>query len=182
MQASGYREKAAEHLRSLNKNPERLAQISKQSKELWASSEYRAKMKSINEARRPEVLTSAANARGHIKSTFTKPHRIVESLLVEAGLLGFVREYAIGFYHIDEAFPDLKLAIEVDGCYWHGCSECGMKPRTDVAYLDKSKTSYLVNRGWLVIRIKEHEILNNPNSCLHRIREAFESCGGYCGP
>jgi very-short-patch-repair endonuclease len=181
LQASEYRVRASDHLRALNSSPERRAQISREGKERWLRDDFRAKMAAINASRRQEVLKSAAHARGYLIETFTKPHRLVEDLLVESGLQFFMREYPIGYYHVDEALPEIKLAIEVDGCYWHGCQECGLPPRGDVLYLDRSKSSYLAKHGWLLVRIKEHEILRNPTECLLRVQTAIKYCGGSCG-
>lgn len=54
-------------------------------------------------------------------------------------------EYAIGPYSIDLAFVDLKLAVELDGWFWHS------KP--DVVMRDQRKNRYLLDRGWSVLRI-----------------------------
>lgn len=67
----------------------------------------------------------------------------------------------------DLVFTRLKVAVFVDGCYWHGCPRHGTRPRVNTAYWgpkidrnrarDKRVTAALKTAGWLVIRIWEHE-------------------------
>lgn len=67
----------------------------------------------------------------------------------------------------DVVFRGAKVAIFVDGCFWHGCPEHGTWPKTNRQFwrkkiLDNKKrdadtNDQLGKRGWLVIRIWEHE-------------------------
>lgn len=67
---------------------------------------------------------------------------------------------------IDVAFVGAKLAVFVDGCFWHGCPEHGTKPRSNSewwrqklaanAARDADTTAVLDALGWRVIRIWEH--------------------------
>ena len=94
-----------------------------------------------------------------------------KSLMDNHGLAGFLTEYEVGYHAIDEALPDLKVAVEIDGCYWHSCSQCGLVGPRDTLRVDKSKTAYLTGRGWSVIRIWEHDINLDPMASLDRIRQ-----------
>jgi DNA mismatch endonuclease (patch repair protein) len=68
----------------------------------------------------------------------------------------------------DFAFPKLRLALFVDGCFWHGCSLCYKKPSSNAAYWtqklhgnqarDRRISNELTSCGWTVVRIWEHEI------------------------
>jgi DNA mismatch endonuclease (patch repair protein) len=68
----------------------------------------------------------------------------------------------------DFIFPKRKLAIFVDGCFWHGCPKHETKPKNNRAFwhrkLSANKTrDRLVTRtlrklGWRVLRIWEHEL------------------------
>ena len=68
---------------------------------------------------------------------------------------------------IDIAFPRLRIAVFVDGCYWHGCPEHGTRPRTNSEWWDwkiertrmrdQDTNKLLSDRDWNVIRIWEHE-------------------------
>jgi DNA mismatch endonuclease (patch repair protein) len=68
----------------------------------------------------------------------------------------------------DFVYPVSKVAIFVDGCFWHGCPRCAKYPATRSAYWrrrfeinrarDRRATGRLRREGWKVIRIWEHEI------------------------
>jgi len=67
----------------------------------------------------------------------------------------------------DVVFTRAKVAVFVDGCFWHGCSEHGRSPRTNSTYWtakielnqnrDQIQTEVLARLGWVVVRIWEHE-------------------------
>jgi DNA mismatch endonuclease (patch repair protein) len=67
----------------------------------------------------------------------------------------------------DVVFPAARLAVFVDGCFWHRCPEHGTKPSTNAGYWrakldrnvarDRRNERELANAGWAVIRIWEHE-------------------------
>jgi DNA mismatch endonuclease (patch repair protein) len=85
----------------------------------------------------------------------------------------------------DFAFPKHKVAVFVDGCFWHGCPKCYTRPKTNRAFWDKKRednmardrrvTRQLRGRGWKVIRIWQHSLKKSPNACLNRLRRALES-------
>lgn len=67
----------------------------------------------------------------------------------------------------DLVFTRARIAVFVDGCFWHGCSEHYIEPKANSEYW-KSKIStnqsrddetnrILGDSGWLVIRAWEHE-------------------------
>ena len=68
----------------------------------------------------------------------------------------------------DFVFSKLKLAVFVDGCFWHGCPKHGTQPKGNRAFWKKKfarniARDRLVNRalrrtGWRVLRIWEHEL------------------------
>lgn len=68
----------------------------------------------------------------------------------------------------DLVFPGLKLAIFVDGCFWHCCPEHGAKPKSNAAFWKKKlegnvrrdveTTQMLAAMGWTVVRFWEHQI------------------------
>jgi DNA mismatch endonuclease (patch repair protein) len=80
----------------------------------------------------------------------------------------------------DFAFPRLKVAVFVDGCFWHGCPRCYTRPKTNRKFWDKKRDDNMardkrVNRqlrrqGWKVIRIWQHSLQKSPAACLTRIR------------
>lgn len=168
-----YRNKASEHLTRYNRSHRQEKAVESQAR--WQDPTFRAKMRKVHERGRGALLASITNARGHLTKTFTKPHQTLEEALLTAGMRGLEREYPIGPYRVDEALPTIKVALEVDGCYWHGCQECGFHGRPENLALDKRKNTYLLRRGWRVIRVPEHRIKDD----LPRVvAELLEACDG----
>ena len=68
----------------------------------------------------------------------------------------------------DFIFPKHKLAVYVDGCFWHGCPKHGTQPKGNAAFWrkkisrnqirDRLVTRTLRKAGWRVLRIWEHEL------------------------
>jgi len=83
-------------------------------------------------------------------------------------------EYEFGFYHIDIAIPDIKIAIECDGDYWHGnpCIYQNLtKRQKDRQSRDKARNTYLTNRGWKVLRFWTSEIDKDSEKICNSIME-----------
>ncbi|WP_026295739.1 very short patch repair endonuclease [Aromatoleum toluclasticum] len=67
----------------------------------------------------------------------------------------------------DVAFPALKIAIFVDGCFWHGCPEHATWPKQNAEFWrqkieanrlrDADTNSRLLEVGWTVLRFWAHE-------------------------
>lgn len=67
----------------------------------------------------------------------------------------------------DVVFPTERVAVFVDGCFWHGCPEHGTTPKTNRAWWveklranqvrDRDTTERLLEAGWAVVRAWEHE-------------------------
>lgn len=169
LMATEYRARATAHLQAINSDPAQKEARSRESILRWESGGMREIV--ANWHRENSALSNALaqKARSHIKRTFTKPHAILEAALIGAGM-PVRREYPIGFYHIDEAIPDEKLAIEIDGCYWHGCTECGFEGTPKMRALDKRKSSYLGSLGWRLIRIRACEIKADLDRCVIRVQ------------
>ena len=68
----------------------------------------------------------------------------------------------------DFVFPRLKIAVFVDGCFWHGCPKHATWPKTRAAFWrnmiqtnrarDRRVSRALRGRGWKVLRVWEHEL------------------------
>jgi DNA mismatch endonuclease (patch repair protein) len=105
------------------------------------------------------------------------------AVLRESKLLGWRRHYPI-FGKPDFVFPRAKVAVFVDGCFWHGHPRKCRMPQSNREYWlekidrnivrDKLVTRTLKDKGWKVIRIWEDMILKP--STLSRLRKAL---GGY---
>ena len=123
-----------------------------------------------------------------IRSKNTKPEILVRRLLFAKGER-FKTHY--GLYKIDIAFPASKVAVFVDGCFWHGCPWHYQAPSSNVDYWkrkviantsrDAKKNRELRKSGWKVIRIWEHSIESRPNHVVKRIRDRLHlaDIGGH---
>lgn len=90
----------------------------------------------------------------------------------------------------DFVFRGSKVAIFVDGCFWHCCPMHGRSPASNTSYwlpkLARNKRrDYRVARqlralGWMVIRIWEHD-LPRPKRILPRIRSAIQKRSAASG-
>lgn len=86
----------------------------------------------------------------------------------------------------DFCFPGPRVAIFVDGCFWHGCPRCFVRPRTNVSFWDgkirgnkardRKVGRELRARGYRVLRVYEHE-LRRPSAVLARIRRLLAGVG-----
>ncbi len=66
----------------------------------------------------------------------------------------------------DVVFPRLKVAVFLDGCFWHACPQHGTKPRVNESYWlpklqrnverDRTNDRRLRGAGWRVVRVWEH--------------------------
>ena len=86
----------------------------------------------------------------------------------------------------DFVFPKHRVAVFVDGCFWHGCPQHATKPKGNAAFWRKKFTANkardrLVTRtlrkgGWRVLRIWEHELKReNGERLFKRIKEALDT-------
>jgi DNA mismatch endonuclease (patch repair protein) len=86
----------------------------------------------------------------------------------------------------DFVFRRERLAIFVDGCFWHGCPKCYKRPRTNPRFWrekykynaarDRLNTLALRKSGWVVVRIWEHE-LKTPYRVARRILQPLAKLG-----
>jgi DNA mismatch endonuclease, patch repair protein len=110
-----------------------------------------------------------------IHSENTKPEIELRKALWAKGLR--FRKY-YGKEKIDIAFPKPKIAVFVDGCFWHGCPIHSHVPKSNKKYWipklkrnverDISKNERLELEGWKVLRFWEHE-LSNINQVIGKI-------------
>ena len=83
----------------------------------------------------------------------------------------------------DFVFPKQRMAIFVDGCFWHGCLAHSKPPKSNCEYWttklarnkrrDQIVGRKLRDQGWSVVRIWEHEI-KDPGKGMRRLRGLLE--------
>ncbi|MFI0829177.1 very short patch repair endonuclease [Streptomyces roseolus] len=89
---------------------------------------------------------------------------------------------------IDVAFTSVKVAVLIDGCFWHGCPEHATHPKANAEWWrakldrnmarDRETTEHLRAQGWTVLRFWEHEA---PEEVVLRIAAAVKCRRGSTG-
>ena len=89
------------------------------------------------------------------------------------------RRHARVFGSPDFVFPKCRLAVFVDGCFWHCCPEHAVSPKSNAEFwakkLDENRARDAVNSaklradGWTVLRFWEHEIKNDLAAVVKRV-------------
>lgn len=85
----------------------------------------------------------------------------------------------------DIVFVAARVAVFVDGCFWHGCPVHGTAPKANAAFWedkinrnrerDRRVDYELTKAGWCVIRLWEHEIKKELESCVQRVALAVRA-------
>lgn len=102
-----------------------------------------------------------------IRGKDSQPEKTVRGILNEMGL-AFETYLRVGKVRVDIAVPDGRVAIMVDGCFWHGCPRCYREPKSNVDFWraklednrerDRKQDAVLKEEGWEVLRVWEHEL------------------------
>lgn len=110
----------------------------------------------------------------------TGPELALRRVLWRQGLR-YRKNYRIEGIKVDIVILSARLAIFVDGCYWHQCPIHGTRPSSNAAFwIDKFRTNKarderqgkrLKAAGWSVLRLWEHECRRGCDSALHAIME-----------
>jgi DNA mismatch endonuclease, patch repair protein len=76
------------------------------------------------------------------------------------------------------------MAVFVDGCFWHGCPECGRRPASNAGYWstkldrnverDAEQAHRLECAGWVVVRFWGHELAADCEGCALRVKLAVD--------
>lgn len=96
----------------------------------------------------------------------------------EQGIKGWRRNWPLPGKP-DFVFPKLRIAVFVDGCFWHRCPKCYRQPATNAEFWeakigrnverDKEVNRELKERGWKVVRVWEHELRGRKGSRLLKL-------------
>lgn len=87
----------------------------------------------------------------------------------------------------DFAFCHERVAVFVDGCFWHLCPRCAKLPKSNAEFWrkkllgnkehDRIVSKLVRKKGWILVRIWEHE-LDKPGAVLRKIRCALKRTKG----
>ena len=121
-----------------------------------------------------------------IRGKNTRPELKLRKSLYKNGILG----YRIHLKNVpgrpDIAYPSKKIAIFVNGCFWHRCPHCNPPfPKTHTEFWmakfdrnierDGRKKEDLENLGWTVLIIWECKINSEIDDCVYQVKYIYES-------
>lgn len=134
----------------------------------------------------PEATSPAASRvmRGN-RSRDTGPEHALRSLLFRQGLRYRIHlpiDTELRRVRPDVVFPRQRIAVFVDGCFWHGCPDHGTTPRANGSYWhaklarnrdrDAMTTAALRRAGWTVVRVWEHDVERGATEVMRAVRKS----------
>lgn len=133
-------------------------------------------MSDVYDAAKRSAVMKRVRSSGN-KSTELKMIEVFDQM----GLKGWKRHYSVKG-HPDFVFLKERVAVFVDGCFWHGHDCRNTRPQQNAEYWqkkretnirhDKEITSLFENRGWKVLRIWECELKkSNRDNLTKRISD-----------
>lgn len=127
------------------------------------------------------VPPSRSELMSRIRGRHTAPERILRAALWRAGLR-YRLHARTPCGRPDVVFPGPKVAVFIDGCFWHGCPEHYVRPRSNEAFWsrklrenvdrDRRQTLELEAQGWRAIRVWEHQVFEELPAVLRRVEAA----------
>lgn len=114
----------------------------------------------------PQVSEATRHVMQANKSKNTKPELLVRQALRGAGMPGYRLHWKKCAGRPDICYPGRKIAIFVNGCFWHRCPHCNLPdPKTNVEFWqakfarnrarDERNYKSLVTEGWTVLLVWE---------------------------
>lgn len=115
----------------------------------------------------------------------TKPELVVRRILRHAGYPGYRLHWRKAVGRPDIAFPGRKIAVFVNGCYWHRCPSCRPPmPKQNSDFWaakfvaneerDARNAADLRSAGWTVVTIWECEIRRDPEAVRLTLQTTLE--------
>jgi DNA mismatch endonuclease (patch repair protein) len=137
-------------------------------------------MTDVFSARKRSAIMAHVRGRGNERTELA-----LLRVLRRHNITGWRRHQRV-FGNPDFIFQKLRLAVFVDGCFWHCCPQHSTKPASNRLFWrqklarnkarDRLVNSTLRKMGWTVLRIWQHELTRkNQHRCISRIRKAFAS-------
>lgn len=118
-----------------------------------------------------------------IHSKDTRPERALRAALWSAGLRGYRCHWRAPGGRVDIAFTRTKVAVFVDGLFWHGHPSKWQPGRWNGYWDEKIKRNLardarqnaaLAEAGWIVLRFWETDVEQATASVVARVRKAVE--------
>jgi len=115
-----------------------------------------------------------------IRGRDTGPELVLRKALWARGLRYRIENKLPG--RPDIVFRGAKVAVFVDGCFWHGCPLHAVRPKGNAEFWrkkldanierDARVSAELSELGWTVLRVWEHEIMESLTHVVHRVANA----------
>jgi len=120
------------------------------------------------------------------KGKNTKPEILLRSALRKEGIKGYRLNWKKAPGRPDIAFPGKKIAIFINGCFWHRCPYCNYRlPKTNTAFWehkfskniirDEKKIDSLKSLKWRVFVIWECEIKKDLRSVVEKLKNNIQT-------
>jgi DNA mismatch endonuclease (patch repair protein) len=142
----------------------------------------------------PDVFTKAkrSDVMSRIRGHGNKETELALMKLLRCDHITGWRRHQPVFGKPDFVFREARVAVFVDGCFWHGCPKhcktpAGNRPFWEKKLAANKARERRVNRelrklGWRVVRIWEHDLAKRAEKCLRKITDAqrlpFKPCKG----
>jgi len=120
-----------------------------------------------------------------IRSRGNKDTELRLAWLLRKNRISGWRRNQLVFGKPDFVFRRECLVVFVDGCFWHGCSQCYTRPKSNQKFWDdkffrnrqrdNQVSRKLRKKGWRVVRIWEHNLKRHPERCINTIRRIVDS-------
>ena len=131
-------------------------------------------MDTLSRRKRSEIMAkvrSRGNASTELKAV---------KILRRNKITGWRRHVPV-FGRPDFVFAETRIALFIDGCFWHGCPRCYRAPKSSQNYWRRKiarnkKRDFEVSRelrklGWRVLRVRECQ-LKSPKHLLHLLKKS----------
>ncbi len=126
---------------------------------------------------------SRSEQMARIRGRDTAPEKLLRKQLWSRGIR-YRLNYRLPVGRPDLTFPGKRLAVFIDGCFWHGCPDHYVRPRTRTEFWsaklrenverDIRQTAELEKLDWRVVRFWEHEIFTELESAARLVEHLVE--------
>src|SRR5271168_2766714 len=127
-----------------------------------------------------KVSSSRSENMRAIRSSGNKTTELrLRAMLMQRALRGWELQPRDMMVSPDLLHSSKRVAVFVDGCFWHGCPNCGHIPKTNRSYwrtkiLRNKRRGIVVSRalrarGYSVVRIWECKLRDQPKLCVARV-------------
>lgn len=142
-------------------------------------------MKKLTKEQRSQLM-SKVRSKGNLSTEVS-----LAKALRRSGVTGWRRHLPIPAdgrrLRPDFVFPHARLAVFVDGCFWHQCPLHATTPVSRRSYWlpkleankarDRRDGRVLRKQGWKVLRIWEHSVRRDADGCVRRIAKTLATQG-----